>query len=235
MWRAYLTNAWLMFLTAISLPYLLIRFRDNAATSQLMHFYALVAQRISGWRFELEGKENVLQQPAVYVFNHQSSLDGIPLGLMKIPRVAIIGKKEVAYIPFIGWAFYLGGNVLINRGDGKQARGQLDAGVTAIRERKVSIAIFAEGSRNRDQVGFLPFKKGGFVMAIDAQVPIVPVVIESYKRLYDKVKGRMQSGTLKTRILPAIPTTGLQRQEAQKLTQRVETLMRGVYDQMGQV
>lgn len=232
MWRAYLTNFWLMFLTAISLPYLLIRFRDNAATSQLMYFYARVAEYLSGWRFELEGRENIQSTPAVYVFNHQSSLDGIPLGLMKIPRVAIIGKKEVAYIPFIGWAFYLGGNVLIKRGDGKQARGQLDAGVEAIKRRRVSIAIFPEGSRNRDQVGFLPFKKGGFVMAIDAQVPVVPVVIESYKRLYDKASRKMRSGTLKAKILPPIATSGMQRQDAQKLTQQVESLMRETYERL---
>jgi len=231
MWRAYLTNAWLMLLTALSLPYLFIRFRNNASTTQLMYFYALVAKRISGWRFEVSGRENMQTGPAVYVLNHQSSLDGIPLGLLKIPRLAIIGKKEVAYIPFIGWAFYLGGNVLISRGDGKQARGQLDAGVEAIKVRHVSIAIFPEGSRNRDQEGFLPFKKGGFVMAIDAQVPVVPVVIESYKRLYDKTKRTMTSGTLKVQILPAIPTTGLKRQEAQKLTQQVESLMRITYEQ----
>lgn len=221
-----------MLLTAVSLPYLLLRFRNNKATTQLMYFYALVAQRISGWRFEVGGLENMQTGPAVYVLNHQSSLDGIPLGLLKIPRLAIIGKKEVAYIPFIGWAFYLGGNVLIHRGDGKQARGQLDAGVEAIRVRHVSIAIFPEGSRNRDQEGFLPFKKGGFVMAIDAQVPVVPVVIESYRRLYDKAARKMTSGTLRVQVLPAIPTTGRQRSEAQKLTQQVESLMRETYDRV---
>lgn len=232
MWRAYLTNFWLMFLTAVSLPYLLIRFRNNAATTQLMYFYALVAERISGWRFEITGRDNMPATPAVYVLNHQSSLDGIPLGLLKVPRLAIIGKKEVAYIPFIGWAFYLGGNVLINRGDGKQARGQLDAGVEAIKKRSVSIAIFPEGSRNRDQVGFLPFKKGGFVMAVDAQVPVVPVVVESYRRLYDKEAGKMASGQLKVTVLPAISTSGLKRTEAQKLTQQVESLMRETHEKM---
>jgi len=232
MWRAYLTNFWLMLLTAVSLPYLLLRFRNNASTTQLMYLYALVAQRISGWRFEVNGRENMQTGPAVYVLNHQSSLDGIPLGLLKIPRLAIIGKKEVAYIPFIGWAFYLGGNVLIHRGDGKQARGQLDAGVEAIKVRHVSIAIFPEGSRNRDQEGFLPFKKGGFVMAIDAQVPVVPVVIEAYRRLYDKAARKMTGGTLKVQVLPAISTTGRQRSEAQKLTQQVESLMRETYDRV---
>jgi 1-acyl-sn-glycerol-3-phosphate acyltransferase len=170
--------------------------------------------------------------PAIYVLNHQSSLDGMPLGLLRIRRLAIIGKKEVAYIPFIGWAFWIAGNVLVNRGDGKRARGQLDAGVDAIKNRGVSIAIFPEGSRNRDQEGFLPFKKGGFVMAIDAQVPIVPVVVESYKKLYDKVAGKMRTGPLKVRVLPAISTAGMQRQQAQQLTQQVENLMREDYQRI---
>ena len=68
-----------------------------------------------------------------------------------------------------------------------------------------TLVIFPEGSRNRDQEGFLPFKKGGFVMAIDAQVPVVPVVIESYRRLYDKAARKMTSGTLRVQVLPAIP------------------------------
>lgn len=229
MWRAYLANAWLMLLTALCLPYLILRFRNPSNTSDLMYFYALVAQRISGWRFTVEGRDHVPAGPAIYVLNHQSSLDGMPLGLLRIRRLAIIGKKEVAYIPFIGWAFWLAGNVLVNRGDGRQARGQLDAGVKAVKRRRVSIAVFPEGSRNRDQEGFLPFKKGGFVIAIDAQVPIVPVVVESYKKLYDKAAGKMRTGTLKVRVLPAISTVGMQRQQAQQLTQQVENLMREVY------
>ncbi len=231
MWRLYLTNAWLMLMTILALPFLLVRFRHGDNTSLLMYIYAVFAQRLSGIRIAVSGRENIQPGPAVYVMNHQSSLDGIPLGILRIPRVVIIGKKEVAYIPFIGWAFWLAGNVLINRADGRKAKGQLDAGIHAMQKRKVSIAIFPEGSRNRDQVGFLSFKKGGFLMAIDAQVPVVPVVIESFSHVYDKRARKMKTGTIRVQILPAISTAGLHARDSQALAQKTQVLMERTFSQ----
>ncbi len=230
MWRLYLTNAWLMLMTILALPFLLLRFRHGDNTSLLMYIYAVFAQRLSGIRIQVSGREHFPAGPAVYVMNHQSSLDGIPLGILRIPRVVIIGKKEVAYIPFIGWAFWLAGNVLIHRADGKKAKGQLDAGVHAMQRRKVSIAIFPEGTRSK-QVGFLPFKKGGFLMAIDAQVPVVPVVIESFLHVYDKEARKMQSGVVRVKVLPAIATTGLAHKDAAALVGNTQALMQSEFDQ----
>lgn len=231
MWRLYLTNTWLLVLAILALPYLLIRFRYGGNTSFVMYIYALVAQRTSGIRICLEGRENILREPAVYVLNHQSSLDGIPLGMLRIPRVAIIGKKEVVYMPFIGWAFYLAGNVLIDRADGRKAKGQLDAGVEAIQKRRMSIAIFPEGTRNKE--GILPFKKGGFIMAIDAHVPIVPVVIESFRRVYDKAARKMHSGTVRVRVLPMVTTAGLVHKDAQRLADQVQSQMQSEFERLG--
>jgi 1-acyl-sn-glycerol-3-phosphate acyltransferase len=230
MWRLYLTNFWLLLMTILALPFLLIRFRHGNNTSFLMYVYAWLAQYTSGIRVKILGRENILPQPAVYVFNHQSSLDGIPLGMLRVPRLVIIGKKEIVYVPFIGWTFYLAGNVLIHRGDARKARGQLDAGIHAIKQRKVSIAIFPEGARNRDSVGFLPFKRGGFQMAIDAQVPVVPVVIQSFKHVYDKKAGKMQPGTVQVKVLPAVSTAGLNHKDAQKLAENVQVQMEAEFD-----
>ena len=222
MWRLYLTNFWLLTMTILALPFLLVRFRHGNNTSFLMHVYAWLAQFTSGIRVKVLGRENILAEPAIYVFNHQSSLDGLPLGMLRVPRLVIIGKKEIVYVPFIGWTFYLAGNVLINRGDGRKAKGSLDAGIDAVKRRKVSIAIFPEGARNRDAVGFLPFKRGGFQMAIDAQVPVVPVVIQSFKHVYDKEARHMRSGTVQVKVLPAHSTQGLGHKDAQKLAETVQ-------------
>lgn len=229
MWRLYLTNAWLMLMTILALPYLLVMFWSKNNTSFLMYVYALLAQKISGIKMRVTGRESILAEPAVYVFNHQSSLDGIPLGILRIPRVAIIGKKEIVYIPFIGWTFWLAGNVLLNRGDGRKARGQLDAGIEAIKKRRVSIAIFPEGARNRDVEGFLPFKRGGFSMAIEAGVPVVPVVIQSFRHVYNKRERTMKKGTVQVSILPAISTTGLNARDGQALAQSTEFQMKEEY------
>lgn len=249
MWRLYLTNFWLLLMTILALPFLLIRFRHGDNTSFLMYVYAWLAQFTSGIRVQILGRENILSEPAVYVFNHQSSLDGIPLGMLRVPRLVIIGKKEIVYVPFIGWTFYLAGNVLINRGDGRKAKDALDAGINAIQKRRVSIAIFPEGTRNRstekasgareqapdrEALGFLPFKRGGFQMAIDAQVPVVPIVIQSFKHVYDKQAGIMRRGTVLVKVLPALDTRGLGHKEAQKLTEETQRLMEAEFEVLKQ-
>ena len=228
MWRIYLTQFWLMVLCALALPGLIVTFRRPGHTGLFMYFYALVAQRISGIHIELLGSEGVLREPAIYVMNHQSSLDGMPLGLLRIPRLAIIGKKEVAFIPFIGWAFWLAGNVLIDRADGRKARGQLDAGIAAIRRRRVSIAIFPEGTRSKE-AGFLPFKRGAFQMAIEAGVPVVPVVIKSLKKVVDKA-AKKYGGVLRVRVMPHLETAGLTPKDAPMLATRVQQLMQAEFD-----
>lgn len=232
MWRLYLTNAWLMLMTILAFPYLLLFFWLKDNTSLLMYVYAILAQRISGIRVEIIGRENILAKPAVYVLNHQSSLDGMPLGLLRIPRLAIIGKKEIAYIPFMGWTFWLAGNVLLNRGDGRKARGQLDAGIKAIQKRGVSIAVFPEGARNREIEGFLPFKRGGFSMAIEAGVPVVPVVIQSFKHVYDKKARMMRKGVVQVRVLPRIETYSLSPKDSQALAQDSHRVMEEAFTQL---
>ncbi|MFZ5627623.1 MAG: lysophospholipid acyltransferase family protein [Spirochaetota bacterium] len=230
MWRIYLTQAWLMLLCALALPWLVITFRRPGNTGLFMYFYAVVAQRLSGIRIQLAGTGNILREPAIYVLNHQSSLDGMPLGMLRIPRLAIIGKKEVALIPFIGWAFWLAGNVLIDRADGKKARGQLDAGVAAIKSRRVSIAIFPEGTRSKEE-GFLPFKRGAFQMAIEAGVPVVPVVIESLKRVINPA-AKKYGGLLRVHVLAPLQTAGLTPKDSPALASKVQNLMQAEFDSL---
>lgn len=232
MWRIYLTNAWLMVLTCLSLPYLIIRFRHRSNTSDLMYFFSLVAEKISGISVQISGRENLTSGPVVYVFNHQSSMDGIPLGRLHLKNIAIIGKRELAFVPFIGWAFWLAGNVLLDRGDARRAQGQLDAGVRAMRDRGQSIAIFPEGARNHESEGFLPFKRGGFAMAIAAHVPVQPIVIESYKKVYDKHARRVSGGPVRVHILPAIPTIAMGAKDSHELTHRVREIMTATYGTM---
>jgi len=197
-----------------------------------MYFFSLVAEKISGIKINIIGRENLIATPVVYVLNHQSSMDGIPLGRLRLKNMAIIGKRELAYVPFIGWAFWLAGNVLLNRGDARKAQGQLDAGVRAIRERNQSIAIFPEGVRNRDAEGFLTFKRGGFAMAIAAGVPVQPIAIESFKKVYDKKARRVTRGTIRVQILQAIPTSGLAARDSHDLTTRVQNLMQAEYERL---
>jgi 1-acyl-sn-glycerol-3-phosphate acyltransferase len=113
------------------------------------------------------------KQPVIFMSNHESQLDP-PLLIGAIPVPAVyIAKKEVKLIPFVGWAAMCAGVIWIDRGNHDKA-------VASIREaaRKVrggrNVVIFPEGTRTRTGA-LLPFKKGGFNLALEAGVPIVPL------------------------------------------------------------
>ena len=99
-------------------------------------------------------------------------------------------------MPFLGWWMSLSGAVFVDRGNSAKAIRSLTAAGEAIKARHTSLWMFPEGTRSmREHHDMLPFKKGAFHMAIQAGVPIVPVVCENYWRLYRK--GVFETGTLK--------------------------------------
>lgn len=127
-------------------------------------------------------------QPVIFMSNHESQLDP-PLLIGAIPVPAVyIAKKEVKYIPFVGWAAMCAGVIWIDRGNHDKA-------VASIREaaRKVhggrNVVIFPEGTRTRTGE-LLPFKKGGFNLAREAEVAIIPVAtVGGFQTLPPGAKG----------------------------------------------
>src|SRR3970282_1766751 len=92
------------------------------------------------------------------------------------PRMHILYKHEIDRIPILARAFRLGGFIPIDRRNKESALRSIEAGAASIRSGN-SFLIFPEGTRSRT-TDLLPFKKGGFIMAIKAQAPIVPVAIQ---------------------------------------------------------
>ncbi|KRY86239.1 1-acyl-sn-glycerol-3-phosphate acyltransferase alpha [Trichinella pseudospiralis] len=134
-------------------------------------------------------------QPLIVVCNHQSSLDIIPMMRIWPERCAPLAKKSLKYMGFFGIASILCGCVFIDRFNKNNAR-------------KIKLWVFPEGTRNRDS-GLLPFKKGAFYLAVQAQIPIVPVVFSSYRNFYSKLERRFDSGGLIiVEVLPPIDTIG---------------------------
>jgi len=161
--------------------------------------------------------------PFVYLSNHQHNLDIFP-GSYLIPENTVsIGKKSIKYIPFFGQFYWLSGNILIDRANKKNAFGTLDQTVKKIHDQKISVWIMPEGTRSQGR-GLLPFKKGPFVTAIKAQIPIVPIVISSYvKKLHFN---RWHSGTIRVQILPALPTMGLTIDDAGMIKDKTYEMMK---------
>jgi len=134
-----------------------------------------VKWRIEGWE-QLPEAIRSEQQPVVFMCNHESLLDP-PFLVTAIPIPAVyIAKKEVKWMPGVGWAVWAAGMIFIDRKNREKAIEGLKKAALEIRGGK-NVVIFPEGTRTRTgELGM--FKKGGFNLAQDAGVPIVPMAIE---------------------------------------------------------
>ena len=144
-------------------------------------------------------------RPCVYVANHQSLLDIPALALAMPVDFRVVAKRELLWIPIFGWALWLAGFVFIDRGDRERAIRSLERAARRVR-RGTSIVVFAEGTRSPD--GRLqPFKKGGFVMALQAGVPIVPVSIRGGHQVLPKGSLLPRRGTIEVAFGAPVDTS----------------------------
>jgi len=144
-------------------------------------------------------------RPCVYVANHQSQFD-IPALVVAMPAdFRMVAKRELLFIPIFGWALWLAGFIFIDRTDRDRAVRRLERALQVLR-RGTSVVVFAEGTRSPDG-RLLPFKKGGFVLAIKAGVPIVPVSIRGGRGVLPKGSLRVRPGTIDVIFGVPVPTS----------------------------
>lgn len=178
-----------------------------------------------GITIDVEGEHWIRNTcPAILVGNHQSMLDILYLGRIFPDRAAMVAKKELKWVPFFGQFLSASGAIFLDRSNNANAVKSLSDAANLMNSRSTSVWLFPEGTRSMNRVNKLPaFKKGAFHLAVQAQVPIVPVVCENYSWLYGR--GKFESGKLKLRILPPIPTKGLTTADIVDLTIRTHDLM----------
>jgi len=182
-----------------------------------------------GIRVEVEGLENVDPRRAcVYMSNHQSVVDIGALVLTLPVSWRFVAKRELAWIPLFGWAIWLGGHVIINRGRNDRAVASLRRAAERVRN-GVNVIIFPEGTRS--ETGEMrAFKSGGFHLALEAQVPILPVTVSGSRRLTPKRSLRVESGRVKVRYGKPIETRGLRVEDREELKQQVRAAIAAGYD-----
>jgi 1-acyl-sn-glycerol-3-phosphate acyltransferase len=160
---------------------------------------------LSGIRFRVAGLEHVPRdRAAVYCANHQSNVDPPVLFLAIHPCLHILYKAEIDAIPILARAFRYGGFIPVDRRNKEAALRSIDAGAASIRAGN-SFLIFPEGTRSRTE-DLLPFKKGGFIMAIKAQAPIVPVAVQGGRDSMRRGSWLVRPVTLSIRIGEPIET-----------------------------
>lgn len=148
-----------------------------------------------------------LDRAAVYCANHQSNVDPPVLFTALHPRMHILFKAEINQIPILARAFRMGGFIAVDRRNREAALRSIEAGAAAIRAGH-SFLIFPEGTRSKTDE-LLPFKKGGFVMALKAQAPIVPIAIQGGRDAMRRGSRIVRPATVSIRVGEPVETAGL--------------------------
>ncbi|XP_014485423.1 PREDICTED: 1-acyl-sn-glycerol-3-phosphate acyltransferase alpha isoform X2 [Dinoponera quadriceps] len=167
--------------SALLMPILSLRPR-NVKNFVLASWLCHHISTLLGLRWELRGREHLERDRAcIIVANHQSSID--ILGMFDLwpvmEKCTVVAKKEIFYAWPFGLGAWLCGMIFIDRMNSESARSVLNNATQKLKEKKVKLWIFPEGTRhNTGEIH--PFKKGAFHMAIKAQLPILPVVFSPY-------------------------------------------------------
>src|SRR5687768_1603434 len=194
----------------------------------LGHAGAKLALALAGIRYRVSGGENVPNTAVVFCSNHESNVDPPVLFQALHPQLHVLYKAELHKFPIMGTVFDVGGFVPIDRSDRDKAVASIAKGAESLRAGN-SFLIFPEGTRSRTG-HLLPFKKGGFIMAIQAQVPIVPVAVQGGRAAMRKGSAVVRPVRVSVRIGAPIPTAGLTLDDRDALIdtvrQHVEALLK---------
>jgi len=172
-----------------------------------------------GVRVVVTGGENLPRGPAVYAANHSSALD-IFIVFGHLPTdFRIVHKRSLYFAPIVGQFLFLGGHIGVDRSNAFRARKSLEQAADRIRG-GVSVAVFPEGTRSRHG-NLEPFKRGSFVLAIRAGVPVVPVSLAGVRRVVPQGLCSVSPGTVTLTIHPPVPTAGRSPEEATLLASEI--------------
>ena len=210
----------LLWLPLVALVRLFDRDPAHYATGRVFRKVGDTMTRVNPlWNVEVDGDfPTDPRAPYVVVSNHQSHAD-IPV-ISRLPwEMKWVAKAELFRIPVAGWLMRLAGDIGVDRNDSRSRAKVLFAAKQYLRDR-CSVIFFPEGTRSRDG-RVRAFQSGAFRLAIDAGVPILPLVVDGTRDALPKhgwVFGPAIHARL--RVLPPIPTDGLGRGDVDALTER---------------
>ena len=208
---------------------IVVVFRWKRGLYALGHFGVQLALSLAGIRYRVTGREHVPPTAVVFCSNHESNVDPPVLFRALHPQLHILYKAELHKFPIMGAVLDVGGYVPIERDNRERAMESIGRGADSLRAGN-SFLIFPEGTRSRTG-DLLPFKKGGFIMAIQAQVPVVPVAVQGGRAAMRKGSTIVRPVHVSVRIGEPIPTKGLTVDDRDILIERVRGAIRGMLDQ----
>lgn len=194
--------------------------RSPAILYFLGRFGIRVGLAIAGVRVVGIGREKLGQNPHfIYMINHASNLDG-PAVLMQIPgQIKALGKKEVFNLPVLGTVLRVAGFIPVDRDNRTAAIRSMQIAAEHARG-GASFFMAPEGTRSWDGA-LLPFKKGGFHLAVDSSVPIMPVTVRGARELMPRGSFAVRPGVVEVVFHDPVPTEGVRREDLESLVVEV--------------
>lgn len=225
--RTFIAIGWVILSTIFGGTLVLLT-APFSRTGNLPHNIAIVWARMillfGGVKLHIDGRE-YLDSKQAYIFmpNHQSMVDIPVIYVALAHQFRWVAKAELFRIPLFGGALKSCGYISIDRTNRKAAFASLKEAIRKIQQ-GASVLIFPEGTRSDDGT-ILPFKKGGFVMAVEANALIVPVVIKGTRSVMSKGRLRITPGKVLVKIHPPIAAGDYERKSIPLLMEKVQVII----------
>lgn len=199
---------WVALYTLILSPPIIISAllsRTGNLAFTLTRLWAWLMFKTAGVRTGIRGREKIKKgQSYVIISNHQSHFDALILVIKLGIQFRWIAKKELLKIPLFGYALYAAKNIFIDRSNREKAIKSIHRGMDRL-AKGVSVLFFAEGSRSPDGA-LQKFKKGGFAIAIERNLPLLPVTVNGSRKVLPKGEVVFHSGKIEVAVGDPIKT-----------------------------
>lgn len=216
---------WLTVASFLMIPLSLYR-AGSVENARLGSLLMLPLSRLLGLTWEVQGEVHLLNRPeaCVIVANHQSSVDVLAMFHIwsRLKRVTAIAKRSLQFYGPFGLTAFLCGTVFVDRRNPQEAAIKLNKVGHTLKQEKIKLWVFPEGTRNSDKnTIMLPFKKGAFHVARNVDLPILPIVISRHQFLTES-SGKFEPGVGRITVLPLVWP---QNKEVEDLVEEVRKVM----------
>ncbi len=187
---------------------------------------------VSGVEVTVEGEENFDRiQPCIYTSNHNSHFD-LPALMSVIPgNYRVIAKRSLFYLPIFGWLLWLVGFISIDRSSRSSAFRSIKKAAKKISE-GMSLLVFPEGTRNRSEKKLLSFRKGPFLIAMEGEIPVLPITVTGTKDILPPDSMSINPGEITIRVGEPVHTEEKDFSDRHELSEAVRERMIGQLDEI---